>query len=124
MSASIEIFSKVRDYLERRITLQGLESWLVPKLPLYLANPDSDVGRLVGLIELRLAELKAGIRTERSVRLSLRRHAGREPVFWMQYPARTSEDMTTSSTPVSQATTLGAPVRSPLWSTGAQVVNA
>lgn len=71
MSTSIEIYSKVSEYLARHITLRELESWLVPRLPICLANPDSAVGRLAGVVELCLAELQAGIIAERSVRKRL-----------------------------------------------------
>ena len=77
MSDSIEIFSKVNDYIERRITLWDLESWLVPRLPLYFEHPHSAVGQLASAIELCLAELQGGIRSERSVKTLLRDQVGR-----------------------------------------------
>lgn len=71
MSTSLEIYSKVSEYLARHIALRDLESWLVPRLPVYLENPNSAVGELAGVVELCLAELQAGIIAERSVRKRL-----------------------------------------------------
>ena len=73
MITSIEIFSKADDYLEKRISLHELESWLVSMLPIYLSNPTSEAAELVSVIELGLAEINADIRTERSLRLLLRK---------------------------------------------------
>lgn len=61
MSVSSEIFSKVTDYTERRADLRELESWLA------------------GLVELCLAELHAGLRTERSVKTRLSRYMTSKP---------------------------------------------
>ena len=41
MTTSIDIYSKVTDYIEHNINLKELESWLVSMLPTYLLNPNS-----------------------------------------------------------------------------------
>lgn len=122
MSGSIEVFSKLNDYLERRITLWDLESWLVPRLPIYLAIPESAVGQLVGTIELCLAELQVGLRSERSVRALLR---GRLPTktIWAPYTDVQSEDTTSSATSMSTVMRFLEPVPSPFWSSAPEVVN-
>jgi hypothetical protein len=74
-STSIEIYSKVSEYLARHIALRDLESWLAPRLPIYLEHPDSAVGQFAGVVELCLAEHHAGIIAERTVRKRLSGHA-------------------------------------------------
>ena len=81
---SFELSSRLQDYLRRRATLQDMESWLVPRLPLYLDDPDSAAGQLAGAIELLLSELHAGLRTERSLRAALRRYHTRLQTIWIR----------------------------------------
>ena len=76
MTTSIDIYSKVTDYIERNITLRELESWLVFMLPIYLSNPDSDAAVLASRIELGLAEINAEITTERLLRKQLKQFIG------------------------------------------------
>ena len=71
MSTRIEIFSKTCDYLEGRLGLGELETWVASRLPVYVSDPESPAGQLAGLIELCLAELHDGLRTERSIRSRL-----------------------------------------------------
>lgn len=73
MNTSLELLAKIQDYLERRLTLQDLESWLVVRLHIYLVNPASEVARLANLVELSLVEFHDGIRGERSIRQRLAR---------------------------------------------------
>ena len=98
MSTSIDIFSKVNDYLEHRITMRELESWLVPMLPIYLLNPESAVANLVGVIELGLAEIQAGIRREQSFRRLLAQHSTRNLISFELYPYGSGIDETMAST--------------------------
>ena len=87
MTTSIEIFSKVNDYLDKRISLWELESWLVSMLNIYLSNPNSKAAELVGVIELGLAEINANIRTERSFRAALKKNQfSYEPIKSVTYP--------------------------------------
>lgn len=73
MSNSVDLIAKINDYVSYRIELRDLESWLVPRLPVLLAQPGSEVEKLTAAVELFLYELHAGIRTERSVRTKLNR---------------------------------------------------
>jgi len=113
MSGSIEIYSKLGDYIQRRITLWDLESWLVPRLPIYLENPESAVGQVASAIELCLAELQAGLRSERSISPLLAGHLKTTPILWTRYPEAQPEDITSSAN-VNQSQS---------WSTSLAVVN-
>jgi hypothetical protein len=123
MSTSIEIYSKLSEYLARRITLRDLESWLVPRLPIYLENPDSAVGQLAGVIELCLAELQAGIIAERSVRGRLLRYAPRESLIWLKYPNESQDDVHTAASSTAGAVNWEWGVPSQFWSIEPEVVN-
>lgn len=123
MTPSVEILSKLNDYFRRRITLRELEAWLVPRLPVFLDAPDSVAGRLASAIELSLAELYAGLRSERSVRMALSRYRSNQQIVWFEYPGTLPETLSSSSTceTISAATPL-TPL-SPLsqirfWNTG------
>ena len=80
------MFAKVQDYVDRRITLHELESWLVHRLPVYLSNPNSAAAELVGVIELGLAEIQAGIRSERSLTKLLGLQVASNPISTESYP--------------------------------------
>ena len=123
MSTSIDIFSKVTDYLERRVTLRELESWLVPMLPIYLLNPDSAVANFVGLIELGLAELQAGIRSEQSLRKLLAQHNTYNLISLEPYPYQSGIAETMSSISVTETRNLEWLDPSPSWHTEPQVVS-
>lgn len=64
MAAPSELTVKVEDYLQRRLSLKDLESWLAARLPLVLVSTDDQVAQLAAAVELFLAEVNAGIRTE------------------------------------------------------------
>ena len=66
MLTSIDLFGKVRDYIDRRCSLTDLEAWIAPRLAHYFTSPESPVAQLVTLIELGLAEIGAGITTYRT----------------------------------------------------------
>ncbi|MBI2885729.1 MAG: hypothetical protein HYY02_00820 [Chloroflexi bacterium] len=74
MATHFELVSKLHQYIQRRLKLRELESWLVPRLPMLLEEPESEIGKLTALVELCFAEFQAGIRTERSIRALLTRH--------------------------------------------------
>ena len=123
MSTSIEIFSKVNDYIERRMTLRELESWLVFMLPIYLSNPGSATAELVGTIELGLAEIQAGIRSERSLRRLLASYVAYNPIRYQLYPHQTSINVTTSSASQTEPTIPDWVDQSLPWSNVPQAVN-
>ena len=96
MDASAELLGKLDDYIGRRISLWELESWLAPRLFCYLNAPDSLAGRIAGAVELCLAEISAGIRSERSVRQSLARYKAKQEIRWLSYPEE-EQTITTGS---------------------------
>lgn len=122
MSTSIEIYSKVNNYIEHRMTLRDLESWLVYMLPTYLLNPSSSAAQLAGTIELGLAEIRAGIRTERSLKRLLMKYAGHNPISSEPYPYDPTMNETISSVSSIETRDLEWPGQSPSWSSAPQVV--
>ena len=68
---SYDLREKVLAYAEGRITVEELEDWLVPRLPMYLTPEPSDDARLASVVELGLAELGDGLTTEGELRASL-----------------------------------------------------
>ena len=98
MNASMELFSKLNDYLERRITLWDLESWLAPRLPIFLDAPDSVVGRMAGAIELCIAELQDGLKSERTVKQVLKRYQEVQRTVWISPESSPQSNITTSAT--------------------------
>lgn len=64
MEVTSNIFKKVSDYLEHHITLEQLEEWLAPNLGVFLSLPPNDASELAATIELGLAEMTKGHRTE------------------------------------------------------------
>ena len=121
MFTSIELLTRVGDYLERRITLRDLESWLVPRLPLYLQNPSSNIAEIVGTIELCLSELNAGIRTERGVRQVLARRFANEPIVIGISLGQDSQNEATTSSPMPEVVNFDWRDPLPSWSTEVQV---
>jgi len=116
MDTNLELSSLVQDYLRHRATLQDLESWLVPRLALYLDNPSSEIGQLAGAIELLLSELHAGLRTERSLRAALRRYHTQLRTIWIRYPSVQVEDTVTSSSTWGPLRSSGLPlIPQPAW---------
>ena len=109
MNVSIELLSKLNDFSGKAITLRDLEVWLTPRLPGYLEVPDSAIAHLAGLVELCLAELQTGIRTERSIRILLRRHLRESNVAMVWWPEEPSHVVSTSTS------TSVTPVMGLLW---------
>ena len=82
MEVASTIFKKVSDYLEHKITLEELEDWLAPNLGLFLSLPPNDASELAGTIELGLAEMTEGHRTEAEFRTLVKEFVGsRDFVF-------------------------------------------
>ena len=83
MNTSTELITQVRAYADRRLGLRDLELWLAPRLRALLTAPDSATGRLAGASLLYMAELKDGLRTERSLRVALKQYLAREQATWV-----------------------------------------
>jgi|SRR5581483_2452016 hypothetical protein len=69
---SPEFQEQVMQYLNLNISLEELEKWLAPFLYDFLADPDSADAKLAGTIELGLADLANGVRTEDEFRNDLK----------------------------------------------------
>ena len=123
MSTSLELDSKISDYIERRIALSDLETWLVPRLRLYLANPDSAAARLVATVELCLAELQDGIRTERGVRQLLARRVPEKSFHWFTYPDIDASEETAAAQIEIETTGLRWHDPSPAWNSELRVAS-
>lgn len=123
MTTSIDIYSKVTDYIERNITLREMESWLVFMLPIYISNPDSDAAVLASRVELGLAEINAGITTERLLRKQLKQQFIHTPIKSQSYPYQPSNEETIAAATITEATNPEWLNSSPSWSSVPQVVN-
>jgi hypothetical protein len=69
---SLELREKILHYINKDITLEDLEDWLIPKLPIYIKSPDSTDSDIISALELGLAELSNGIRSEEELRTYLK----------------------------------------------------
>ena len=96
-----ELFDIVDQYLERVISLQELEEWLVPRLPFFFKLPYSGVEELVATIEVGLADISDGTISEEEFRQSLRDSIDRQAVY------------TVTFTDVAQENFAGSAVQSP-----------
>jgi hypothetical protein len=70
---SSNLREKILQYIELDISKTQLEEWFVPRLPVFLRYPESADADVVSAVELGLAEMTAGIRTEDNFRKFLRR---------------------------------------------------
>jgi hypothetical protein len=77
MHPAFEVEGVVRDYLERKLTLDDLRNWFLEARPLLLAlPPETRPAEIATLLELGLHELKQGAFSERQFRMALRRLLG------------------------------------------------
>ncbi|MBA7708115.1 hypothetical protein ES703_117003 [subsurface metagenome] len=123
MTTSIDIYSKVTDYIEHNINLKELESWLVSMLPTYLLNPNSGAAILAGSVELGLAEINAGITTERLLRNRLKKKFIRIPIKSQSYPYELGSEEAIGTASTTETTNLAWTNPSPSWSSVPQVAN-
>jgi hypothetical protein len=94
---SYELEEKVLQYVNYEISLEQLEDWLVPRLPAFLVFSDSSDSDVVAAIELSLAEISDGIRTEDELRDLLFDVLRKDPTTWLLYPSDRSQIDTSSS---------------------------
>ena len=99
MEVTSDIFKEVSEYLEHHITLEELEDWLAPNLGLFLSLPPNDASELAATIELGLAEMTKGDRTEDEFRTLVEEFIGsRDSIFIasvQSQPNHTSSKYTT-----------------------------
>lgn len=92
-----ELLNIVDRYLERAISLEELEDWLVPRLPALFKMPYSAVSDLVAEIEAGLAELSDATRTEEEFCNLLKNYIQKVRVVWVNYPTENHVMYTGSS---------------------------
>ena len=82
MIASVELITKIDDYVHGRISLRDIEVWVVPNLPALLDHPNSFSGRMACAIEQTLNEVSEGLKTERSAKRYLKKYFFEEKMTW------------------------------------------
>jgi len=68
---SYELKEKIQQFVDSEISVEELEDWLVPRLHLFIRDPDSDNANIVAAVELGLSELSSGIQSVEDFRKSL-----------------------------------------------------
>lgn len=68
-----------------------LEEWLVPKMPTFLKYPESADADVVSAVELGLAEMAAGIRTEENFREFLKQVLQEQTAVLTFFPSSLSQ---------------------------------
>lgn len=58
---SFELLNKIQQFINKEISVQELEEWIVPRMHLLLVPAESDEADLVATIELGLAEIGEGM---------------------------------------------------------------
>lgn len=74
MNLTSEIFRKVFQYLDGKINVEDIEDWLVPHLYELLTLPPCGASELAGVIELGLAEMSSGQRSEDDFHSQLKKY--------------------------------------------------
>ena len=93
---SLELKDKVLQYIDSSITLEQLEDWLVPRLPIFLRKSEAADADVVAAIELGLAEISNEIRTELEFR-SLLTKALRGQTAVLVYPPQIRQTESTAT---------------------------
>ncbi|HLB48125.1 MAG TPA: hypothetical protein VJL59_14050 [Anaerolineales bacterium] len=62
-----DLRDKIQQYIKSAISLTDLEEWIVPRLPVFIASAHSADADVVSAVELGLAEINAGLRTEKQL---------------------------------------------------------
>jgi len=68
---SLELRDVVLEFVENRKSIQDLEDWCIPRLPFFLANPNSTDSELLAEIEIGLAEYHNGTLNKDELRQDL-----------------------------------------------------
>ncbi len=84
---SRELRDQVLRYLDDEIQLQDLESWVVPLIPEYVQNPESDDAEMIAEIELQLAEYAENLRDEAQIKEALRDFLMKQPIIYIYDPS-------------------------------------
>lgn len=76
---------KVHEYLADSIKLVELEEWIAPRLPYLHDAQTPELRRLLGIIQLGLSEIDAGILSEEQFKKILR-ETPEINMIWARYP--------------------------------------
>jgi len=98
MNITSGIYRKVVQYLNNEITLSQFEDWFLPNLGQILRLPSCPTLDLVGEIELGLAEMSSGHRTETEFSTMLRNAIGSSDTFILHEPTRSRYFISTGTT--------------------------
>jgi hypothetical protein len=93
---SLELKDKVLQYVDSKISLEQLEDWLVPRLPIFLRTPETADADVVAAIELGLAEISNETKTELEFR-SLLRKALQGQTAVLVYPPQVRQTESTAT---------------------------
>jgi hypothetical protein len=94
---SNELRELLISFVNNQIGINELESWIVPKLPALIQDPNSPDADIVAVIELALAEFAKGIRTEDDVRKYIHRTLQEHSLVWADYPNRFGSSISSGS---------------------------
>lgn len=82
-----DLMSVVYNYLDHALSLEQLEDWIVPRLPLVFEVPESPVAKLAGSIEFGLAEIGEGLIDEEEFRKRLEAAIQQQETLVFFHPA-------------------------------------
>ena len=99
---SSDLRKKIDNYIDKSISLLELEEWFVPRLPEYLANPDSQDSELIATLELALTEYSEGIHDDETVRKLMADALRREKITMIRVYNETELSTTASPTRVTK----------------------
>jgi hypothetical protein len=74
MGLTSDVFNKVFQYLDGKISVEDIEDWFVPHLYEFLALPPCGASELAGIVELGLAEMSSGQSSEEDFRSLLKKY--------------------------------------------------
>lgn len=95
-----ELLDMLDRYLQGTISLDELEDWLVPRLPIFFGPMEhSSATDLVAGIELGLAEMSEGMRTEEEFRESVRQELQKMQIIRLDEPKAISTGSMNQSLP-------------------------
>lgn len=112
------LLSAIYRYLDRAITLEQLEDWVISQLPVLFQIPDSVVARLAAAIELGLAEIGDGMIEEEGFRDLLQAGVVQEVTLSFFYPTEIAISESTSSNEAQhRSVSIGQPepIRAAVW---------
>lgn len=114
---SLDLRNKIIEYIDKKITLEQLEDWIVPREANLLRLPDSNDADLIATVELGLAEISNGNWSEEKFRRELGNALLIETI-WLQIEPGQSPQISTSTSDVTVMNVNGnfSPIHSMVYS--------